>query len=551
METRVSIVDPGSGSVSSVDVNPHINYAVTPGAPSEIAQSLSQPGDGEFSSDGATYYLTSFGTSKVAVINASTGAVTDRIDVGGGPSGLALNEGASRLYVLNRFDNTISLVDTGSKSQLGVIGVTGPSAFDPSPDVIKLGRKFLYDGTLTSGHGDIACATCHTFANFDNLAWDLGDPTGEFVDYDDAPWVNFGPLLGPSENGFDPMKGPMTTQTLRGLSGLEPFHWRGDRQNFQHFNGAFIGLMGRGSQLSSADMDAYTDFIMTVRLPPNPFRNLDDSLPSSIPVPLQTGGGGMGPGNPQTGANIYVNLSLDGPFSCNNCHVLPTGTTNNLFNGNAEGESQDFKIPHMRNMYEKVGFDLIRPGLQGGNANNIGLQDQKAGFGFLHDGSLSLTEFLAAGVFSMNAQQERNMFAFMLAFPVQDVPAVGAQVTVNVGNKNDSGVIADINTLIAQAEAGNCDVIAKGVLGGTAKGYVYDTATNEFLPDSIMEGPSTEAALRGSIGGSDLLTYMGVAPGAGRRAGIDRDRDGWFDRTETVIGTDPANANSNPWQWPF
>ena len=38
----------------------------------------------------------------------------------------------------------------------------------------------------------------------------------------------------------------MTTQTLRGLQDMEPFHWRGDRQNFQHFNGAFVSLMGRG-----------------------------------------------------------------------------------------------------------------------------------------------------------------------------------------------------------------------------------------------------------------------------------------------------------------
>jgi hypothetical protein len=31
--------------------------------------------------------------------------------------------------------------------------------------------------------------------------------------------------------------------------------------------------------------------------------------------------------------------------------------------------------------------------------------------------------------------------------------------------------------------------------------------------------------------------------------GIDRDRDGWLDRTETKLGFDPADPNSNPWQW--
>ncbi len=548
VETRISVVDPGAGTVNPVDLNPHINYAVTPGPAGEIADSIAHPGDGVFSTTGS-YYLTGFGSRKVFEINAANGAVTDRIDVGGGPSGVALNEADGRLYVLNRFENTISTVDTTSNTEIAVIGVAGAALYDPSPDVIKVGRKFLYDGQLTSGHGDTACATCHIFGNFDNLAWDLGNPQGSFLDYNDAPWVNFAPL-GPSTNGFDPMKGPMTTQTLRGLEGVEPFHWRGDRENFQAFNPAFIGLMGRDSELSTADMDAYTAFIDTVRFPPNPFRNPDDSMPNSIVVPEQTGGGATTLGFPNTGENLFNNVTLDaGVFTCEVCHANPTGTTTDLFNGQAEGESQDFKIPHMRNMYEKVGFDVIRPGVAGGNANNIGLPQQKAGFGFLHDGALSLTEFLAAGVFNSNDQQEEDVFAFMMAFPTETKPSVGAQVTVEDATKNDAGVIAAIGILIAQAGVPNCDVVAKGFIAGVAKGYVYDAATDLFIPDTIMEDPISEAALRGSLLAGDVLTYTGVPAGAGVRLGIDRDRDGWRDRGERNAGLDPANPNSNPWQW--
>ena len=114
---------------------------------------------------------------------------------------------------------------------------------------------------------------------------------------------------------------------------------------------------------------------------------------------------------------------------------LPTGTTNNLFNGNAEGESQDFKIPHLRNMYEKVGFNVIRPSLQSGNGNNIGLTDQKRGFGFIHDGSVSLTEFLAAPVFTSTTQQERDLFAFMMAFATETVPGVGRSADGQLGEQ--------------------------------------------------------------------------------------------------------------------
>ena len=548
VQTRVSIVNPATGATTHVDLNPHINYAVTPGPASEIAQSLSQPGQGVFSADGSRYYLTAFGSAKVAVLNAA-GTVTARIAVGGGPSGVALKESAARLYVMNRFDDTISIVDTSTNAAVGVIGVAGPSRFDPSPDVIKAGRKFLYDAQLTSGHGDVGCATCHVFGNFDNIAWDLGNPQGAFLPYSEAPWVRFDPL-GPSQSGFDPMKGPMTTQTLRGLKTLEPFHWRGDRQNFQAFNVAFDELMGRGGPILASEMQAYTDFIMTVHFPPNPFRNLDDTMPNAITVPSQSGGGATATGNPNNGADAFSNLLLDSNvFSCARCHALPEGTSRALFNGNAEGESQDFKIPHLRNMYEKIGFDVIRPNLQSGNAANIGLPTQKKGFGFIHDGSVSLTEFLAAPVFTSTTQQERDLFAFMLAFPTESVPAVGRQVTADAGNKNSTGVTSTINTLIAQVGASRCDLVVKGVIGGTAKGWVYDPSVGKFVPDSLLDPMLTESELRASIGSGDALTYTGVPPGAGVRLGIDRDRDGWLDRTEVALHTDPADPRSNPWRW--
>lgn len=548
VETRISVVDPGAQSVSTVDLNPHINYAVTPGSGSEIADSLSQPGDGVFTSDGSTFYLTAFGSGKVAEIDADTGAVVDRIAVsGGGPSGVALNEGAGRLYVMNRFTNTISLVSTSSNTEVDSIGVAGPSAFDPSPDVIKAGRKFLYDATLTSGHGDIACATCHTFSNFDNLAWDLGDPTGDFLDYDDAPWVNFAPL-GPSTNGFDPQKGPMTTQSLRGLNNTTPFHWRGDRENFGSFNPAFVGLMGTASQLSTPDMDAYTDFINTVHYPPNPYQLIDGSFQTSIPVPNQNGNGTSNASAAAGSTNFFNNVD-GGVFSCNLCHTLPTGTSRNLFDGGLEGETQDFKIPQLRNMYEKVGFDVIRNGALSGNASNSGPSSMKAGFGFLHDGGVSLTEFLAAGVFNMNNSAERDMFAFMLSVETETPPAVGRTQVVDSGNKNDAGVIATISTLVSEAELGRCDVIAKGEIGGVKVSYLYSTLFNVWVPDSTLDSNLNEAALRASIGAGDFLVYTGVPDGTGIRLGFDRDRDTHRDRDEILAGTDPADPNDNLWKW--
>ena len=64
------------------------------------------------------------------------------------------------------------------------------------------------------------------------------------------------------------MKGPMTTQSMRGLTNHGPMHWRGDRTGanrfgrtleeaaFKEFNEAFDALAGLGGELSDTDMQA-------------------------------------------------------------------------------------------------------------------------------------------------------------------------------------------------------------------------------------------------------------------------------------------------------
>src|SRR5262249_31289227 len=124
-----------------------------------------------------------------------------------------------QLYVLTRFDNSISVVDTLSASE--IFGQHLP-LYNPEPPSVVAGRPFLYDATLTSSNGEASCASCHIFGDFDSLAWDLGNP-------DDIVRPNPNPFRVGSPDNFHPMKGPMTTQSLRGLANHGPMHWRGDR----------------------------------------------------------------------------------------------------------------------------------------------------------------------------------------------------------------------------------------------------------------------------------------------------------------------------------
>ena len=74
-----------------------------------------------------------------------------------------------------------------------------------------------------------------------------------------------------------------------------------------------------------------------------------------------------------------------------------------LFNGTPDGSlHSDVEVPHLRNMYEKVGM------LFGPHAGPP--PDRKAGFGFTHDGSIpDLGTFFSANVFTRsNLRNPRN-----------------------------------------------------------------------------------------------------------------------------------------------
>ena len=74
-----------------------------------------------------------------------------------------------------------------------------------------------------------------------------------------------------------------------------------------------------------------------------------------------------------------------------------------------EGEPQEFKIPHLRNLYQKVGmFGMPAvPFFRAGDNGHMG--DQVRGFGFLHDGSVdTLFRFHSATVFSLGATGARR-----------------------------------------------------------------------------------------------------------------------------------------------
>lgn len=494
-KTRLATIDlaPAIHVESNLDLNPHVDLNDPAGTASERRKSLALPADISRGADGRIY-IAATGSAKVGVFDGD-GNVISRFAVGRGPTGLALEQSNARLYVLNRFDQTISTVDLAAGSETGRVQI----GFNPEPAEIMRGRLFLYDAGL-SAHGDLSCASCHRNGDRDGLAWDLGNPKGNLE------IVNGGLL--PSV--FHPMKGPMTTQSLRGIIGTEPFHWRGDRRELSDFNPAFVSLLGGERELTSDEMADFESFIRSLTYPPNPNQNLDRTYPAP-------------PGGPSAarGETLFNNSLLDGGLvTCNQCHTasgFKSGTNGLIIPGALLRESQDFKIPQLRGLYQKVGM-RAEPG------------NQIAGFGFIHDGSIdTLLDFLRLPVFTFrNDNDRRDVEAFLLAFDTGLAPAVGLQATVD-----RSAAFAEerIALLISQAERGNCDLIVRGLIAGVARGFTY-SGGGMFRPDRQAEPQVSLRDLLQNAGQASELTFTGVPSGAGRRLGIDRNNNGTLDGDE-------------------
>jgi DNA-binding beta-propeller fold protein YncE len=531
-ENRITVID--GGNVLPRHLNKHVDFTIHEGeslAAGEKQKSLAQPQDMVISSDGVTMYVAAFGSNKIARFatadidsDSFTPNTGDHLTLPvGGPSGLALSADDSRLYVYSRFDNSVQVIDTASFS---IISSTAMAT--PESATIQRGRQILYDANISSANGTASCGSCHIFGDLDALAWDLGNPDGLLVEN-----VNeFVRLRNRTFKNFHPMKGPMTTQTFRGMADSGPLHWRGDRFGnnpvvvngiqeqleaaaFKEFSPAFVGLLGLETELAEDDIQAFTDFSLRIVPPPNPIRNLDNSLTA----------------DQAEGRRVYMNdITTGGALTCNHCHVLDVaekhfGTDGKMTN-EGPGITEDFKVVHLRNTYTKVGMfgESQEPTIFG---------DQIKGFGLLHDGAIStVSSFLDSGVFTFDSDAQREQVVdFVFAFDSNLAPIVGQQVTIKGGDGID--VIARRDLLVARAlvdDPEECDLIAKGVIGGASRGALMQ-ANGVFLVDDGSSISLAALSAQADAAGQEI-TFTCVQPGFGQRMGVDQDLDGILDANE-------------------
>lgn len=485
------------------DLNPAATSATAPPAVKDLA--LAQPM--ALLATGSTLWTAAFTSDRIAELSPG-GTVLRRIDLRTagspstmrGPRGLSLHAASGRLFVLNKLSQTLSAVDAAR----GSITVEIPlSSHAPMPATLREGQASFYDARL-SGNGTVSCGSCHLDADNDGIAWDLGDPAGAM-----ALLTGYSVSVGepwPVERPVHPMKGPMVTQTLRGLRQTAPFHWRGDKARLQDFNGSYASLLA-GALLPEPEMDKVAAWLESVRNHPNPNRNPDNSL-----KPLVAGG------DPARGRVFFEEYN-----TCSKCHTGGRGTNHLIDEFTSVLTRQPVKNATLEHSWKKVFFTPDAP---------VSL----SGFGFTHDGSghlLPRGHEYDQDRFHLHPGAAQDVTAYVLSAETDTPPAAAqSRLLTHTANITAPETAAFCAMMEAQAALGRCDVVLTGILGGECRSLLYDPATGLYESDRSLEPPLPLASLSAQLQPGDSLLLLGVTPGSGSRYSIDRDGDGLHNADE-------------------
>ena len=181
-------------------------------------------------------------------LSASAHFVAARIRVGRAPVGLALSPDGSRLYVANRLDDTVSVIDTAARKVLRTMSLGGPTELTPQ----RRGEQLFYDARFAF-HGAFSCSNCHLDSTFDALQWDL-EPDG------------FG-------------KDIVDNRLLEDVDGTSPFKWNGGNPDLQTECGPRTEkYFFRSQGYSPAELSDLVSYIKSIKARPNRYRLPDGEL---------------------------------------------------------------------------------------------------------------------------------------------------------------------------------------------------------------------------------------------------------------------------------
>ncbi|MGC9035325.1 MAG: hypothetical protein ACP5K7_05740 [Verrucomicrobiia bacterium] len=164
--------------------------------------------------------------------------IVKRIDTGRNPKQLTITPDGGKLFVYERLDDSILIIDTGSLKPVGRIKLGDGGLYDP----IRRGERVFTRASHTFQR-QFSCRSCHPDGHVDGLSYDFdGDGIGDNM---------------------------LDNRSLQGVAGTNPFKWNGKNPTIQVQCGPrFARVLMRTDPIPPKDLQDLETFILS-QPPPN------------------------------------------------------------------------------------------------------------------------------------------------------------------------------------------------------------------------------------------------------------------------------------------
>ena len=255
--------------------------------------------------------------------------VAARIPTGCNPQHLALSRDGSRLFVAERLEDRVLVVDTASLKPVGRIVLGDGGLSDP----IRLGER-VFTRSLYTFQGQFSCRSCHPDGHVDGLSYDFdGAGVGDNL---------------------------LANRSLCGVAGTEPFKWNGKNPTLQYQDGPrFARVLMRTDEIPQPQLDELATFI--------------NHLPPTRTIPWSRVGQPLTPSEERGQKLFFATRRTDGtpiPLArqCQTCHCPPLFTDRLMTSVGTQGDRDSsgiFDTPHL------IGVGAMGPYLHDGRAKTL------------------------------------------------------------------------------------------------------------------------------------------------------------------------------------
>jgi YVTN family beta-propeller protein len=182
-------------------------------------------------------------------LGISSEYVRARIATGKNPKSMVISPDGRWLYVAERLNDTIGIIDLARDERVNDIDLGGPEIVSE----LRYG-EYLFNHSEISFQQQLACNTCHPENHVDGLLYDIAIDGG----------------MG---------RNVVDNRSMRGVALTAPFKWSGKNPSLQRQEGPRAAqLFFRSHGFEPDGVEAITHFIESIPLPPNPYADTNGRL---------------------------------------------------------------------------------------------------------------------------------------------------------------------------------------------------------------------------------------------------------------------------------